>query len=141
MPQLPATALLLLLCLSWAPPSLVVDTMGAWRTLDLFPKIPTDLSQSTAVGGWFSAATGVVMLLLFQVELYSFVSAPIDSYVVVDNAIETKARKTRDCTYCPHFLVYRYIDKYMRNHCCLAVRAVFLVPAIALLSNATSFCT
>lgn len=66
--------------------------MGVWRMLDLFPKIPTDLSQSTAMGGWFSTVTGVVMLLLFQIELYSFVSAPIESYVVVDNALETKVR-------------------------------------------------
>lgn len=66
--------------------------MGAWRMLDLFPKIPTDLSQSTAMGGWFSTVTGVVMLLLFQVELFSFMRAPIESFVVVDNVSETKAR-------------------------------------------------
>lgn len=65
--------------------------MGVWRMLDLFPKIPTDLSQSTAMGGWFSTVTGVVMLLLFQVELFSFMRAPIESFVVVDNVSETKA--------------------------------------------------
>lgn len=67
--------------------------MGAWRLLDLYPKIPTDLSQSTAVGGWFSTMTGVIMLLLFQVELFSFMSAPIESQVVVDNVLETKVRQ------------------------------------------------
>lgn len=66
--------------------------MGVWRFLDLYPKIPTDLSQSTAVGGWFSTLTGVIMLLLFQVELFSFMSAPIESQVVVDNVLETKVR-------------------------------------------------
>ncbi|CAB1097956.1 unnamed protein product [Ectocarpus sp. CCAP 1310/34] len=65
-------------------------TMGAWRLLDLYPKIPTDLSQSTVMGGWFSTLTGVIMLLLFQVELFSFMSAPIESQVVVDNVLETK---------------------------------------------------
>lgn len=64
--------------------------MGVWRLLDLYPKIPTDLSQSTVVGGWFSTMTGVIMLLLFQVELFSFMSAPIESQVVVDNVLETK---------------------------------------------------
>lgn len=64
--------------------------MGFARMLDLYPKIPTDLSQSTAMGGWFSTLTGVVMLLLFQVELFSFMSAPIESQVVVDNVLETK---------------------------------------------------
>lgn len=68
-------------------------TMGAWRLLDLYPKIPTDLSQSTVVGGWFSTLTGVIMLLLFQVELFSFMSAPIESQVVVDNVLETKVRQ------------------------------------------------
>lgn len=67
--------------------------MGAWRMLDLYPKIPTDLSQSTVVGGWFSTLTGVIMLLLFQVELFSFMSAPIESQVVVDNVLETKVRQ------------------------------------------------
>ena len=67
--------------------------MGVWRLLDLYPKIPTDLSQSTAVGGWFSTMTGVIMLLLFQVELFSFMSAPIESQVVVDNVLETKVRQ------------------------------------------------
>lgn len=64
--------------------------MGIMSMLDLFPKVPTDLSQSTVMGGWFSTVTGVVMLLLFQVELFSFISAPIESFVVVDNALETK---------------------------------------------------
>ncbi|CAM9494222.1 unnamed protein product [Pylaiella littoralis] len=64
--------------------------MGFARMLDLYPKIPTDLSQSTVMGGWFSTFTGVVMLLLFQVELFSFMSAPIESQVVVDNVLETK---------------------------------------------------
>lgn len=66
--------------------------MGFARMLDLYPKIPTDLSQSTVMGGWFSTLTGVVMLLLFQVELFSFMSAPIESQVVVDNVLETKVR-------------------------------------------------
>lgn len=61
--------------------------------LDLYPKIPTDLSQSTVVGGWFSTMTGVIMLLLFQAELFSFMSAPIESHVVVDNVSETKVRR------------------------------------------------
>lgn len=60
--------------------------------LDLFPKIPTDLSQSTVLGGWFSTVTGVLMLLLFQVELFAFISAPIESQVVMDTASETKVR-------------------------------------------------
>lgn len=73
--------------------------------LDLFPKIPTDLSQSTVLGGWFSTVTAVLMLLLFQVELFSFLSAPIESFVVVDNASETKVLRNKtfdDCTvlYC-----------------------------------------
>lgn len=67
-------------------------TMGVWRMLDLFPKIPTDLSQSTALGGWFSTVTAVLMLLLFQVELFAFISAPIESQVVVDNASEVQVR-------------------------------------------------
>lgn len=41
--------------------------MGSMRMLDLFPKVPTDLSQATVMGGWFSTITGVLMLLLFQV--------------------------------------------------------------------------
>lgn len=60
--------------------------------LDLYPKIPTDLSQSTVMGGWLSTFTGVVMLLLFQMELFSFMAAPIESQVVVDNVDETKVR-------------------------------------------------
>lgn len=32
------------------------------------------------------------MLLLFQVELFSFMSAPIESQIVVDNVLETKVR-------------------------------------------------
>lgn len=33
------------------------------------------------------------MLLLFHVELFSFLSAPIESFVVVDNTMETQVGK------------------------------------------------
>lgn len=46
--------------------------MGSLRILDLFPKVPTDLSQATVMGGWFSTITGVLMLLLFQVLRAAF---------------------------------------------------------------------
>lgn len=55
---------------NWALPSRAI--MGALRMLDLFPKVPTDLSQATVMGGWFSTITGVLMLLLFQVPRAAF---------------------------------------------------------------------
>ncbi|CAM9930698.1 unnamed protein product [Scytosiphon promiscuus] len=86
-------------------------TMGVWRLLDLYPKIPTDLSQSTIVGGWFSTITGVVMLLLFQVELFSFMSAPIESQIVVDNVLETKKKNISGSTaYLPAPFFYLTVD-------------------------------
>ena len=64
------------------------------KHLDLFGKIPTDLSEATPQGASFSILAGVIMLVLLHVELYSFISAPIDTEVVVDRAQEHKVHSS-----------------------------------------------
>ncbi|CAM9113409.1 unnamed protein product [Discosporangium mesarthrocarpum] len=62
------------------------------QALDLYQKIPTDLTEATTTGGYFSMVAALFMVLLFHMELFAFISSPTESYIVVDNAEATKLR-------------------------------------------------
>eukprot|EP00611_Tribonema_gayanum_P012261 TRINITY_DN22896_c0_g1_i1.p1 TRINITY_DN22896_c0_g1~~TRINITY_DN22896_c0_g1_i1.p1 ORF type:complete len:462 (+),score=121.77 TRINITY_DN22896_c0_g1_i1:180-1565(+) len=54
------------------------------RSLDLYSKIPTDLTEATPQGALFSICAGIFMLLLFHIELYAFLVSPLETEVVMD---------------------------------------------------------
>jgi hypothetical protein len=64
------------------------SSMKWLRHIDLFGKIPTDLSEATPQGASFSILAGIVMLLLLHIELYAFIKSDIDTEVVVDKPLE-----------------------------------------------------
>lgn len=54
-----------------------------WRNLDVFRRVPKDLTEPTVIGAIVSIACVTVMLLLFLGEVISFVSPRIQSDMVV----------------------------------------------------------
>jgi len=62
------------------------------KTVDFFRKIPTDLTEATALGAALSVCAGLFMLVLFLVELWAFMSTTIETGVMLDTNAETLLR-------------------------------------------------
>eukprot|EP00754_Rhynchopus_humris_P038307 Rhum_TRINITY_DN20951_c0_g1::Rhum_TRINITY_DN20951_c0_g1_i1::g.172695::m.172695 len=65
---------------------------------DLYRRIPHDLTSPTAQGGLLSVGCVVMMLLLFTMELWDYMSPPLQSYVVMDEHTEPQIRINFDIT-------------------------------------------
>lgn len=66
--------------------------MSALKMVDMFRKIPTDLTEATALGAALSVAAGVFMVGLFFIELWAFLSTTIETGVMLDTNAETLLR-------------------------------------------------
>jgi len=70
--------------------------MASLKVVDLFRKIPTDLTEATTVGATLSIAASVFMSTLFAVELWAFLSTTIETGVMLDTNTDTLLTK---CAY------------------------------------------
>ncbi|CAM9748673.1 unnamed protein product [Chrysoparadoxa australica] len=66
--------------------------MGFLSKLDLFSKLPKDLTESTAHGGFWSLCSAAMMLLLFNIEFFSYLSASTETSVVIDSGLDQHVR-------------------------------------------------
>lgn len=66
--------------------------MASLKVVDLFRKIPTDLTEATTVGATLSIAASVFMSTLFAVELWAFLSTTIETGVMLDTNTDTLLR-------------------------------------------------
>jgi len=66
--------------------------MRAGKALDFFRKIPADLTESTALGAFFSVCAIIFMLILFFVELFAFMDTTYETSVILDSSLDTKLR-------------------------------------------------
>jgi len=58
--------------------------MGGLRSIDLFRKVPADLTNATFLGAVLSITATVFMAFLFMIELWAFVSTTVETGVVLD---------------------------------------------------------
>ncbi|CAM9964868.1 unnamed protein product, partial [Phaeothamnion confervicola] len=58
--------------------------------MDLYQKIPKDLTEATEGGAFLSICAGAFMVLLFHIELYGFLVWRPETYVVLDDVREGK---------------------------------------------------
>jgi len=66
--------------------------MSALKMVDFFRKIPSDLTEATALGAALSVAAGAFMVVLFVVELWAFLTTTIETGVMLDTNAETLLR-------------------------------------------------
>lgn len=58
----------------------------ALKALDIYRRIPKDLTESSVVGGATSIVACVVLLLLFVLEIRQFMSTEIKTHIVIDHS-------------------------------------------------------
>mmetsp|Transcript_27056 Transcript_27056/g.81127 ORF Transcript_27056/g.81127 Transcript_27056/m.81127 type:complete len:485 (-) Transcript_27056:32-1486(-) len=58
--------------------------MAGFKAMDMFKKIPADLTQSTTVGAILSVTAALFMGLMFFVELWAFLQTDVETGVVLD---------------------------------------------------------
>eukprot|EP00798_Chlamydomonas_sp_ICE-L_P014246 gene14246-20219_t len=56
------------------------------KSVDFFRKIPTDLTEATMSGAWISLGAAIMMIILFSMELVSFMSTQSTSQLIVDRS-------------------------------------------------------
>lgn len=66
--------------------------MSSLKMIDLFRKVPADLTEATVVGATLSVTAGVFMTVLFVVELWAFLSATTETGVVLDSNTDALLR-------------------------------------------------
>mmetsp|Transcript_18103 Transcript_18103/g.23814 ORF Transcript_18103/g.23814 Transcript_18103/m.23814 type:complete len:461 (-) Transcript_18103:301-1683(-) len=66
--------------------------MKGTKGIDFYRKIPVDLTESTALGAFFSITAIIFMIGLFFVELWAFLSSSLDTSVILDSSQDAKLR-------------------------------------------------
>ena len=66
--------------------------MGGLRGIDMFRKIPADLTSATTTGAILSVAAAAFMAFLFVVELWAFLGSTVQTGVILDANTDTLLR-------------------------------------------------
>ncbi|GAB5032688.1 rab7 family, partial [Nannochloropsis oceanica] len=62
------------------------------KGMDLYRRVPADLTETTSLGGLFSIVAGVFMAILCVVEIISFMSHTTETMVVLDQSHDQMIR-------------------------------------------------
>jgi len=82
------------------------------KGFDFYRKIPVDLTESTAMGAFFSILAVLFMMILFFVELFAFLTTSWDTSVILDGTSDPKLRINFNITMMDVSCEYATIDVY-----------------------------